>query len=57
MLLTDRNAVISGVASACGIGRATARLFANQGVVAILDLDARESLSGQTDPIDRRSSF
>src|SRR5258708_6961324 len=41
MLLTDKTAVISGAASARGIGRATARLFASQGArVAILDLDA-----------------
>ena len=41
MLLTDKTAVISGAASARGIGRATARLFAEQGArVAILDLDA-----------------
>jgi NAD(P)-dependent dehydrogenase (short-subunit alcohol dehydrogenase family) len=41
MLLTDRTAVISGAASARGIGRATARLFAEQGArLAIVDLDA-----------------
>lgn len=41
MLLSDKTAVISGAASARGIGRATARLFASQGAkVAILDLDA-----------------
>ena len=40
MLLTDRTAVISGAASARGIGRATAQLFADHGArVAILDLD------------------
>jgi NAD(P)-dependent dehydrogenase (short-subunit alcohol dehydrogenase family) len=40
MLLADRVAVISGAASARGIGRATARLFARHGArVAILDLD------------------
>ena len=40
MLLTDKTAVISGAASARGIGRATARLFAEHGArVAILDLD------------------
>ncbi len=31
MLLTNKTAVISGAASARGIGRATARLFAEQG--------------------------
>ena len=41
MLLTDKTAVISGAASARGIGRATAKLFAEHGArVAILDLDA-----------------
>ena len=30
MLVTDETAVISGAASARGIGRATARLFASQ---------------------------
>ena len=41
MLLKDKTAVISGAASNRGIGRATARLFAEHGArVAILDLDA-----------------
>ena len=41
MLLADRTAVISGAASHRGIGRATARLFAEHGArIAILDLDA-----------------
>ena len=41
MLLRDKTAVISGAASARGIGRATARLFADNGArVAILDIDA-----------------
>ncbi len=40
MLLTGKIAVISGAASTRGIGRATARLFAEHGArVAILDLD------------------
>ncbi len=39
-LLKDRHAVITGAASARGLGRATARLFAEHGaLVAILDLD------------------
>lgn len=41
MLLADKTAVISGAASARGIGRATARLFAEHGArVAVLDRDA-----------------
>lgn len=41
MLLTGKCAVITGAASARGIGRATAQAFADQGAkVAILDLDA-----------------
>src|ERR1700754_3981683 len=40
MLLANKTAVISGAASARGIGRATAKLFAEQGArVAVLDLD------------------
>jgi NAD(P)-dependent dehydrogenase (short-subunit alcohol dehydrogenase family) len=40
MLLADKAAVISGAASARGIGRATAKLFAEHGArVAVLDLD------------------
>ncbi len=40
MLLTGKTAVISGAASTRGIGRATARLFAEHGArIAVLDLD------------------
>jgi NAD(P)-dependent dehydrogenase (short-subunit alcohol dehydrogenase family) len=41
MLLKDRVAIVTGAASARGIGKATARVFAAHGArVAILDLDA-----------------
>ena len=46
MLLKGKTAVISGAASARGIGRATANLFAEHGArVAILDLDAEGAKS------------
>ncbi len=42
MLLTNRVAVITGAASERGIGRATARLFHEQGAkVAVFDLDRK----------------
>jgi NAD(P)-dependent dehydrogenase (short-subunit alcohol dehydrogenase family) len=44
-MATQRTAVITGSASPRGIGRATARLFAEQGwAVVVLDLDAEASL-------------
>src|SRR4051812_179889 len=50
MLLTGKTAVISGAASARGIGRATARLFAEHGArVAIFDLDAEGAKSAAAD--------
>jgi NAD(P)-dependent dehydrogenase (short-subunit alcohol dehydrogenase family) len=50
MLLANRIAVISGAASPRGIGRATARLFAEQGArVAILDLDEAASKAAAAD--------
>ncbi len=46
MLLEGKTAVISGAASARGIGLATARLFAQQGAkVAILDIDGAAAQS------------
>jgi len=46
MLLADKIAVISGAASPRGIGRATARLFAEHGArVVILDLDETASMT------------
>lgn len=46
MLLEGKTAVISGAASARGIGRATAELFASEGAkMAILDLDGSASRS------------
>jgi NAD(P)-dependent dehydrogenase (short-subunit alcohol dehydrogenase family) len=53
MLLNDRVCVITGAASARGIGKATARLFASHGArVAILDLDAgqAEAAAGDLGP-------
>ena len=44
MLLNDRVCVITGAASARGIGKATARLFAQYGArIAVLDLDAGQA--------------
>jgi len=46
MLLTDRTAIITGAASARGLGLACARLFAEHGArVQILDLDAGAAAS------------
>jgi NAD(P)-dependent dehydrogenase (short-subunit alcohol dehydrogenase family) len=50
MLLNDRVCVITGAASARGIGKATARLFAGHGArVAILDLDAGQAEAAARD--------
>ncbi|KOX44103.1 glucose 1-dehydrogenase [Methylobacterium sp.] len=50
MLLNDRVCVITGAASARGIGKATARLFASHGArVAVLDLDAGQAEAAARD--------
>ncbi|WP_336491332.1 SDR family NAD(P)-dependent oxidoreductase [Methylobacterium nigriterrae] len=50
MLLKDKVCVITGAASARGIGKATARLFAEQGGrVVILDLDAGQAENAARD--------
>lgn len=50
MLLKGKTAVISGAASPRGIGRATARLFAEQGArVAILDIDGEGARKAATE--------
>jgi NAD(P)-dependent dehydrogenase (short-subunit alcohol dehydrogenase family) len=50
VLLKDRVAVITGAASARGIGKETARRFAEQGArVAILDLDAAAAAAAAAD--------
>ncbi|TNF18620.1 MAG: glucose 1-dehydrogenase [Rhodobacteraceae bacterium] len=49
-LLTGRSAIITGAASPRGLGKATARLFAEHGCrVAILDLDAGSAASAAAD--------
>lgn len=50
MLLKDKVAIITGAASARGIGKATARLFAQHGAkIAILDLDAAQAAAAAAD--------
>jgi len=50
MLLKDKVAIITGAASARGIGKATARLFAQHGAkVAILDLDQAQAAAAAAD--------
>jgi len=50
MLLKDKVAIITGAASARGIGKATARLFAEHGArIAILDLDAGQAAEAAAD--------
>lgn len=50
MLLKDKVAIVTGAASPRGIGKATARLFAEQGAkVAILDLDQAAAAAAAAD--------
>ena len=50
MLLSDKICIITGAASPRGIGRATARLFAQQGArVVILDLDEGQAREAAAD--------
>src|SRR5215203_1781268 len=50
MLLSDKVCIITGAASARGIGRGTARLFAQQGArVVILDLDEGQARDAAAD--------
>ena len=47
MLLKDKVAIVTGAASERGIGKATARLFAEHGArIAILDLNAEAAAQG-----------
>ncbi|MHA6262548.1 SDR family NAD(P)-dependent oxidoreductase [Arenibacterium sp. CAU 1754] len=49
-LLKDKTAIITGAASARGLGKATARLFAKHGArVAILDLDSNQAVAAASD--------
>ncbi len=50
MLLEGKTAIVTGAASARGIGKATARLFAAHGArVALLDLDAQATAAAAAD--------
>lgn len=50
MLLKNKTAVITGAASARGLGKATAKLFAEHGArIAILDLDAEAARAAAAD--------
>ena len=50
MLLSDKIRIITGAASARGIGRATARLFAQHGArTVILDLDEAQAKAAAAD--------
>ena len=50
MLLKDKVAIVTGAASERGIGKATARLFAEHGArIAILDLNAEAAAKAAAD--------
>jgi NAD(P)-dependent dehydrogenase (short-subunit alcohol dehydrogenase family) len=58
MLLSDKICIITGAASARGIGRATARIFAGQGgTVVILDLKEADAKAAARDIGERHRGF
>ena len=55
MLLSDKVCIITGAASARGIGRATARLFAKHGARLVI-LDLEEGQAKEPQPTSTRPS-